>query len=460
MRRPSAPSNASYAYLYENAAPRGGESIEFAARHVQFFVSIRESRLLVTVAIAFKWHLYYHGNIIYRGNLMASTDPTSLPLVHLSPVANSQNAWVSLTMRVLPIAGQPDAGLHSVFGTSDFLAAVAPLNCIVLLDNAEVLTETLLESMPTARVGFAIRSEALVDAAAGARALALSGHGYRVLLDGAPLAGNANMVALRAVATDFSLFPARRDVLPLMYGPHLAYGVHTAAQRAECARTGYEWFAGDYALRPAPSRNPDDGSSRKRLMALLGLLARDAETREIEHLLKQDPTLSYHLLKLANSAAFAHTMPITSFGQAISLLGRRQLQRWLQLLLYARQQPDALANPLLPIAALRASMMEALVKEAGGDREEQDLAFMTGVFSLLDLLLAMPMDEIVGALQLPPLASEALLAHTGRFGTLLALAESTCVTPGMLDGAELSTNAWWLIQLHAYHWAIQVSRSL
>jgi EAL and modified HD-GYP domain-containing signal transduction protein len=195
-------------------------------------------------------------------------------------------------------------------------------------------------------------------------------------------------------------------------------------------------------------------------MALLGLLARDAETREIEALLKQDPTLSYHLLKLANSAAFAHSTPITSFNQAISLMGRRQLQRWLQLLLYARQQPDGIANPLLPIAALRAACMEELVKARGGDREEQDLAFMTGVFSLLDLLLAMPMDEIVGALQLPANASDALLTRGGSFGELLALAGSASVTPAMIERAGVDNNAWWQIVLRSYHWAIQVSRSL
>lgn len=391
---------------------------------------------------------------------MALNDSSLMPLVQLSPVASMQNVWVALTMQVDARPDELDASLTALFGASDFLAAVAPLDCILMLDSAAAITPALGRMMPSARVGFAFKADSLADEAASARLLDLHAHGYRVFINGTPPLGNSVTATVRTVATDYSQFPARRDVLPLMYGPHLAHGVHNAAQRAECARTGYEWFAGDYALHPTPTPNPDDGSSRKRLMALLGLLARDAETRELESLLKQDPTLSYHLLKLANSAAFAHSTPITSFGQAISLLGRRQLQRWLQLLLYARQQPDGMANPLLPIAALRAASLEALVKARGGDREEQDLAFMTGVFSLLDLLLAMPMDDIVGTLKLPPLASEALLTRTGPFGKLLALAASRRVTPAMLDGAGLTQNAWWLIQLHAYHWAIQVSRSL
>jgi EAL and modified HD-GYP domain-containing signal transduction protein len=139
-----------------------------------------------------------------------------------------------------------------------------------------------------------------------------------------------------------------------------------------------------------------DGTSRKRLLALLGLLARDADSRELEVLLKQDPALAYHLLKLVNSAAFALSSPIHSFGQAINVLGRRQLQRWLQLLLYARQQDDGLANPLLPLAAVRAHDGR-LAKALGWDRDQQDMAFVAGVFSLLDVLLAMPMTEIVAA---------------------------------------------------------------
>jgi EAL and modified HD-GYP domain-containing signal transduction protein len=69
------------------------------------------------------------------------------------------------------------------------------------------------------------------------------------------------------------------------------------------------------------SRTAIDLVGRERLLALLGLLARDAETRELEMLLKQDPALSYHLLKLVDSAAFTQGAPITSFSRTISLPG-------------------------------------------------------------------------------------------------------------------------------------------
>ena len=387
---------------------------------------------------------------------MASTDSLLFPLVAIEPVANMQNAWVALSLRVAPA----DGALSAVFGEPDLLTAIAPLNCILLLDTPAAIDPALQAMLPVPRVTLSFSAASLQDDANRQRAMALQEAGYRILIDGPLPEGVSAPAGMSAVSTDFSNAEPKNHVLPLVFGPHLAHGVNTAARLAQCARVGYEWFSGAYALHPAPSSAPQDGSSRKRLMTLLGLLARDAETREIEALLKQDPSLSYHLLKLANSAAFAHSTPITSFGQAISVLGRRQLQRWLQLLLYARQQADGLPNPLLPMAAMRAAQMEALCKLQGGERDLQDLAFMTGVFSLLDLLFGMTMEDIVGALSLPAIASDALLTRSGQFGELLAMIEASPVSAAMLDKAAISPHAWWGSQLQAYHWAIQVSRNL
>jgi EAL and modified HD-GYP domain-containing signal transduction protein len=159
-----------------------------------------------------------------------------------------------------------------------------------------------------------------------------------------------------------------------------------------------------------------------------------------------------------NSAAFALSSPIHSFGQAINVLGRRQLQRWLQLLLYARQQDDGSANALLPLAAVCAAHMEALAKAKGWDRDQQDMAFVAGVFSLLDMLLGMPMTEIVSALSLDLDVVMALLDRAGPLGELLRLVEGA--DAAALAAAGITHESYWEGQLHAYHWAIQVSRNL
>ena len=94
----------------------------------------------------------------------------------------------------------------------------------------------------------------------------------------------------------------------------------------------------------------DADTTRLKLLKLLSLVVQDADTREIEEIFRQEPKLSYNLLRLVNSVAVGPKTPITGFNQAITVLGRRQLQRWLQLLIYANQfgqagQPNPLLQP-------------------------------------------------------------------------------------------------------------------
>ena len=392
--------------------------------------------------------------------LMAAPDSSLLPLVDMQAASNAGNHWAALTLRIDESAADPSAAWHSIFASPDLLTAVAPLDCVLLISSPSILTPAVLDLMPPNRVMFAIGAAALADDGACRSMAALQEEGYRILIDGASPAALAQTPALRALALDCTDDAPAPDTLKPLFGPHLARGVHSARRRAQCAAAGFGWFSGDYPIEPAPADEQDDGTSRKRLLNLLVLLAADAETREVETLLKQDPALSFQLLKLVNSAAFALKTPITSFAQAIGLLGRRQLQRWLQLLLYARQRADGLPNPLLPVAAMRAAQMEALCKQRGGDRDAQDLAFMVGVFSLLDVLLGIPMTEIVEELKLAPDTAAALTERSGTLGQLLALVESPAPTADALREAGITTSRWWHSQLHAYHWAIQVSRNL
>ncbi len=383
--------------------------------------------------------------------------PTQAPLVEVRPVANAQNEWVALLLGGSAGQAIDAATLQSLFGTPDLLAAVAPLDCILLLDDAGALAPSILDLLPTGRVLLAVGAAALAQEGAARRLTVLQEAGYRILVDGEPGPGSA--AALRTVARDCAAGVPPPSSLSALFGPHLARNVDSRACLQACENAGFGWFQGDYPLDPPPAGS-EDGGSRKRLLTLLALLARDADSRELERQLKRDPALSYHLLKLVNSAAFSCGTEITSFGQAIARLGRRQLQRWLQLLLYARTGADGPPSLLLPLAALRGALLEALCKQDGGEREAQDQAFMAGVFSLLDRLLRMPMAAVVADLPLPGEVEAALLRGEGRLGQRLRLAAAGHPEPALLAAAGVDAAGWWQAQLHAHHWAIQVVRNV
>jgi EAL and modified HD-GYP domain-containing signal transduction protein len=402
-------------------------------------------------------------------------DPAArpFPMARLQPVANARNEWVAVTLQLSGEPAAAGAGLAALFGLPDMevRSLLAPLDCIVSIADPQILGASVLELLPPTCVMFSIPpdacgptpAEAPVGAEGGHTTNAcrrLQGEGYRVLAEG-PDAGLALSMGLRKLSVDCSSGLPSASGLQALPGPHLARKVDTVAAYEGCRALGFQWFAGRYPLQMI-EENPDDGITRKRLLALLALLASDADVHELEALLKQDPALSFHLLKLVNSAAFALSVPINSFAQAINVLGRRQLQRWLQLLLYARQQVDGLGNPLLPLAALRGAQMEALCRMDGEGRNAQDLAFMTGVFSLLHILLGMPMADITAALPLPAEVQAALLERSGPLGERLALVEQLDgpADERLLAAAGIDTQAWWRSLLQACHWAIQVSRSL
>lgn len=388
---------------------------------------------------------------------MALLDHIPAPTVRLHPVANGRNEWVALGMD-LRTGSLPEL-LRTLFGAPDLLAAIAPLDCVLLLASPDQLTPKLLALLPPNRVVLGFGAAALAQEGTAQQLSALIEGGYRLMLDGPLPPGLARPASVRAVTMDCrDAAPPAASLLPL-FGPHLARGVDSAARLLECERAGFTWFSGDYPLAVEAGAHGQDGTSRRRLLGLLALLATDADSRELELLLKQDPALSYHLLKLVNSAAFAVNTTITGYAQAIAVLGRRQLQRWLQLLLYARSDADGLPNLLLPLAALRAAQLELLCKRDGGDRDAQDLAFMTGAFSLLDRLLGMPMAEILAGLRLPDHVAAALLERRGVLGRRLLLVERGA-DAALLARAGIDAGTWWDSQLHAHHWAIQVGRNV
>ena len=201
----------------------------------------------------------------------------------------------------------------------------------------------------------------------------------------------------------------------------LAEKVDSAEQAAYCHQLGFSFFQGYYFARPSVLSTRSLTASETTLLRLLGMVMSDADTSEMEPLIKQEPALLVNLMRITNSVGSGSNRQISTVREAITLLGRRQLQRWLQLLLFCSQDGGDGNKPLLNMVATRARTMELLAERCSSSDCDPDGAFLTGILSLLPSLLGVEMDEVLRTLAVDDHIRGALIESSGSMGTLLTL---------------------------------------
>ena len=217
----------------------------------------------------------------------------------------------------------------------------------------------------------------------------------------------------------------------------LAQGVETRDDFVRCRDAGFQLFQGYHFARPEVVSGRRLTASQTTIIQLINLAARDADTVKIEEGIKHDPALAVNLLSIVNSVAYNFSRRISSLRQAITVLGRRQLQRWLQLLLMtpAGKAPDASRTPLLQVAALRGRMLELLIGHLRPrDATLAGQAFITGIMSMMPTALGMPMNEIFEQIALEQEIVAALQSYQGTLGKMLMLIE--CYDAEDADGCD------------------------
>jgi c-di-GMP-related signal transduction protein len=245
----------------------------------------------------------------------------------------------------------------------------------------------------------------------------------------------------------------------------LAEKVDTRVRADVCRDLGFELFQGYFFARPLLMQGRRAEPSRRVIMRLLEQsLDEHTDTSEIERTFKEAPELSYKLMRVVNSVGTGVRSPIQSLAHALKILGRRQLQRWLQLLLFAHDNTGQFPSPLLQMAAARGKLMELLAEHRSNDRRFQDRAFMTGILSLLDALLETPMSELIEHLHLPGDVRAALLEGAGALGHLLKVVEAlertddAAVSALLADGDPCETGELPQLQVAALAWSTALGR--
>ena len=248
----------------------------------------------------------------------------------------------------------------------------------------------------------------------------------------------------------------------------LAEKVESPEVARNCIALNFQMLQGFYFAKPEIIAGKRIDPFKLLLLKLLLLVVKDSEVSDIENELKYQPGLSYNLLRMVNSAASGLPSTINSIKRAIMIIGRKQLQRWVQILLYAaKQREGGSSDALMLTATVRGKLLESIaMADRPHDKNHQDRAFMVGVLSLLDTLLGIAMSELVGTLSIQKDMSEALLTRRGPLGYQLALIEAyekgeTEIVLSMLtEMGFLTMQKFTQLELEAAAWANRITEAV
>lgn len=242
-----------------------------------------------------------------------------------------------------------------------------------------------------------------------------------------PLMADADMLQIDALAFDgLQIRTVMRD-LPgmrtagLPKAAFIARNLLTFDDFNLCFNGGFDYFQGPFVTSRENWRAPKSDVDRLHFITLLNLVRQGAEYDVIAEHMRQEPVMTFKLLRYLNSPLLGLQQKIASVSQALVIIGRDKFYRWLSLLLFSVRDQGYRERILAEQALTRGRFLESLAGQGAIPPVANDL-FLLGLFSLLDMLLGQPLAEIVARVQLPEPVRDALLGQHSAWRDALDLA--------------------------------------
>ncbi len=261
--------------------------------------------------------------------------------------------------------------------------------------------------------------EACKRAVADGYTLALDDYDGRESLD--VLLPYAKIIKLDVLNRDLALMGPQVKALLDRGLVVLAERVETGEVRNACQQMGCTLFQGYVFSRPETLDGRSMSVEQVTMFNIISLL-RDPAVKDaaLVDAFRSHPSLSFGLLRIVNSASFG-SRAVDSIDHAIRLTGREVLSRWLMVMLVASVgRGDPVAGEAVAQALVRGRFCEVYtIKTASGDPASR---FLVGLLSRMDVLLGMPIAQVLERLPVSADMRDALLYGTGPHAAVLSLA--------------------------------------
>ncbi len=276
-----------------------------------------------------------------------------------------------------------------------------------------------------------IEGDAPIDASTLARMAELAGRGFAFAVDAdatlragrQPLLEHTGTVLLDASREDIPAFTAQMSaVARLAQGRRIvATGVQTLEAFHMCHKLQCSLFMGPFITRHEKVEGPAMGPSRAKVMDLMNRVRTGAELPDLARQVQLDPALSVRLLRYVNSPGMGLMHKVGGIEQALMVMGMDKLYRWLTVVLFTGGERQELDQALLENAMVRGRVAEQLAGRALFAKARDEI-FVAGLFSLLDVVMRLPMEKVLAQIPLPEEIAAAILRRQGPYAPYLSLA--------------------------------------
>ena len=217
-----------------------------------------------------------------------------------------------------------------------------------------------------------------------------------------------------------------KEVLSAIKGhPHikmLAEKVETYEEYNQMLELGFDYFQGYFFAKPEMIKTKSLSPSQIAMAELLYETSKpDLDLNSITSVFERDVSLSYKLLRYANSAMFKRRNEISTIKQALVMLGSSELKRFIGLMFAVTANPDK-PSELINLAMTRAKFCE-LASQDISSQLDTSIAFLTGLLSMIDAILDEDMATVLEKLPLSQEIKEPLLTKKGVMADLITLVQ-------------------------------------
>jgi EAL and modified HD-GYP domain-containing signal transduction protein len=280
--------------------------------------------------------------------------------------------------------------------------------------------------IPSEKVVCVVKKEVLADNATSAKLGRLKRKGYKLAIEGYPRTMSMDTVVkvfdyvlLSCLHKDFQ--NELKEIRPYIFKIRLVITeVPDMESFNKYSGARGVLLSGNFYSQPITKGKTDISPLKINALNLLGQINDESfELGEVADIIGRDPALSISLLRFLNSMNPDRSRKIDSIRNAVAILGQNEVRKWATIAISIGMGEDR-PSEITRLSLLRAKFAENLAPTFELALKSGSL-FISGLFSLLDVILQMPLERAINEVAASGEIRDTLLEKRGPLSEVMSL---------------------------------------